>query len=211
MNWNKLLHIWLSDHFSLNIEVGVFLIAILAVVTILIFVLRWAMDKSFIFGETELNISLGGIGSVKIKPSYEVAQIAHKAWTELVTRKAGLIFEPEHDVVVEVYNSWHQLFSEIRLMIRGIPANQLKNKDTKQLVEVLVKSLNLGMRPHLTKWQAKFRRWYERESKKTENASKSPQDIQKNYPHYGELIADLVQINGQLIEYTEELKKLSSK
>ena len=76
MNWNELLHIWLSDNFSLNIEVGIFLIAILVVVTILIFVLRWAMDKSFIWGETELNISLGGIGSVKIKPSHEVAQIA---------------------------------------------------------------------------------------------------------------------------------------
>lgn len=79
MNWNELLHIWISDHFSLNIEVGIFLVVILAGVAILIFILRWAMNKSLIFGEIELNISLGGIGSVKIKPSHEVAQIAHKA------------------------------------------------------------------------------------------------------------------------------------
>ena len=210
MNWNNLLRVYV-DHYALNIEIGAISIVIVIFLIVIIPIIKRVFDWNFGFNEIELNINLGGIGNLKIKPNHEIRQIAHKAWTELVTRKAGLIFEPEHDVVVEVYNSWHQLFSEIRLMIRGIPANQLKNKDTKQLVEVLVKSLNLGMRPHLTKWQAKFRRWYERESKKTENASKSPQDIQKNYPHYGELIADLVQINGQLIEYTEELKKLSSK
>src|SRR3989344_5291622 len=184
MNWNELLHIWLSDNFSLNIEVGIFLIAILAVITILIFVFRWAMDKSFIWGETELNISLGGIGSVKIKPSHEVAQIAHKAWAELITRKAGLQFEPDHDVIVEVYNSWYQLFSEMRSLIKEIPAGHLKKGNTKKLVDILVfilfflkkkikkkkkgggkikkkenkkklvdilvDSLNKGMRPHLT-------------------------------------------------------------
>ena len=210
MNWNNLLRVYV-DHYALNIEIGAISIVIVIFLIVIIPIIKRVFDWNFGFNEIELNINLGGIGNLKITPNHEIRQIAHKAWTELVTRKAGLIFEPEHDVVVEVYNSWHQLFSEIRLMIRGIPADQLKNKDTKQLVEVLVKSLNLGMRPHLTKWQAKFRRWYERESKKTENASKSPQDIQKNYPHYGELIADLVQINGQLIEYTEELKKLSSK
>tara|TARA_Y100000310_G_C20684535_1_gene818117 strand:- start:3003 stop:3389 length:387 start_codon:yes stop_codon:yes gene_type:complete len=118
------------------------------------------MGKGLFFEETELNITLGGIGSVKIKPSHEVAQIAHKAWSELITRKAGLQFEPENDVVVEVYNSWYQLFSEMRSLIKEIPASHLKRSETKKLVNLLVDSLNKGMRPHLTKWQAKFRRWY---------------------------------------------------
>ncbi|MCL4359954.1 hypothetical protein M1555_01710 [Patescibacteria group bacterium] len=209
MNLSNLLRIYV-DHYALNIEIGLIPIGI-AIGLVVILVLKKAFNWNFGFNEVELNINLGGIGNVKITPNHEVRQIAHKAWTELVTRKAGLLFEAEHDVIIEVYNSWYQLFKEIRLMIRSVPASQLKNNDTKRLIEILVKSLNLGMRPHLTKWQARFRRWYEAESKKPKNAEKSPQDIQKKYARYDELVADLIKINGQLIEYTEELKKLSLK
>lgn len=210
MNWNNLLHIYV-DKLALNIEIGIIPVAVLLGITIVILLMKYIFNRNFGFNDVELNINLGGIGGIKISPNHEVRQIAHKAWTELVTRKAGLLFEPEHDVVVEVYNSWHQLFNEIRLMIRNIPASQLRNNDTKKLIDILVKSLNLGLRPHLTKWQAKFRRWYENESIKPKNVGKSPQEIQKHYVRYGELVADLVEINGQLIKYTEELKKLSSK
>lgn len=210
MAWKELLHIWLSDHFSLNIEVGVVLIVIFAIVIILILFLKWLMCNELVFGETELNITLGGIGSVKIKPSHEVAQVAHKAWSELITRKAGLQFDPEHDVVVEVYNSWYQLFGEMRSLIKEIPASHLKKGNTKKLIDLLVDSLNKGMRPHLTKWQAKFRRWYDAELKKELNADKTPQEIQKQYPHYGDLVGELTLINQQLVAYTLEIKKLIS-
>lgn len=210
MNSNNLLRIYI-DHYALNIEIGLLPVIMAICIIVFIVVAKKIFNWNFGFNEIELNINLGGIGNVKILPNHEVRQIAHKAWTELVTRKAGLLFAPEHDVIVEVYNSWHQLFQEIRLMIRSVPASQLKNKDTKKLIEILVKSLNLGMRPHLTKWQARFRRWYEAEAKKPKNVGKSPQDIQKKYTHYDELVADLIKINSQLIEYTEELKKLSMK
>lgn len=210
MNWKELLHIWITDKFSLNIEIGMSLVLILTIIAILIFILRWVMNKGLIFGETELNISLGGIGSVKIKPSHEVAQIAHKAWTELITRKAGLQFEPDNDVVVEVYDSWYKLFSEMRSLIKEIPAGHLKKDNTKKLVDILVNSLNKGMRPHLTKWQAKFRRWYEAELNKEINKDKTPQDIQKQYSFYGDMIQDLILVNQQLVAYTAEIKKLIS-
>jgi hypothetical protein len=57
----------------------------------------------------EAEISLGNIGKIKIRPNHEVIQIAHKAWTELVTRKAALPFDQEHDLIIEVYNSWYTL------------------------------------------------------------------------------------------------------
>lgn len=209
MAWKELLHIWLSDHFPLNIEVGFVLILIFVIGFILILFLKWMMGNGLVFGETELNITLGGIGSVKIKPSHEVAQIAHKAWSELITRKAGLQFDPEHDVVVEVYNSWYQLFREIRLLIKEIPASHLKKGNTKKLVDLLVDSLNKGVRPHLTKWQAKFHRWYDAELKKESNADKTPQEIQKQYSHYIDLVGELTLTNQQLVAYTLEIKKLT--
>ena len=210
MPWKELLHIWFSDHFSLNIEVGVLLLAGFALVIIIVLLCRRLMGSGLVFGETELNITLGGIGSVKIKPSHEVAQVAHKAWSELITRKAGLQFDSEHDVIVEVYNSWYQLFGEMRSLIKEIPASHLKKGNTKKLVDLLVDSLNKGMRPHLTKWQAKFRRWYDAELKKETNTDKTPQEIQKLYTHYADLVSDLTLINQQLVAYTAEIKKLIS-
>lgn len=210
MTWNELLHIWVSDHFSLNVEVGIVFVVIFAVITILIIILKWVMGQSLIFSETELNISLGSIGSVKIKPNHEVSQIAHKAWSELVTRKAGLPFEPEYDIIIEIYNSWYQLFSEMRALIKEIPAGHLKKSNTRKLVDLLIDSLNKGMRPHLTKWQAKFRRWYEAELKKDVNNDRTPQEIQGQYPFYNDMIQDLLVVNQQLVAYVAEIKKLVS-
>ncbi|MBI1961131.1 MAG: hypothetical protein HYS45_00330, partial [Parcubacteria group bacterium] len=109
-----------------------------------------------------------------------------------------------------VYNSWYQLFSEMRSLIKEIPAGHLKRGNTKKLVDILVDSLNKGMRPHLTKWQAKFRRWYEAELKKERNNDKTPQEIQKQYPFYNDMVQDLMLVNQQLVAYTVEIKKLIS-
>ena len=65
---------------------------------------------------------------------------------------------------------------------------------------------NDGLRPHLNRWQARFRNWYEANSDKLKQ--KSPQDLQKQFPEFNELISDMLQINSQLIAYANELKKL---
>src|SRR5205807_2700637 len=112
------------------------------------------------------QVQLGGIGTVKIRPSYEDIQVAHQAWIELVTRKAALPFEERNDVIAEVYDSWYALFREMRNLTKTIPAERVRgSKDTQALVRLLVDALNHGLRPHLTKWQARFRRWYEQAEK----------------------------------------------
>ncbi|MDR0369527.1 MAG: hypothetical protein LBH96_03255 [Candidatus Peribacteria bacterium] len=123
------------------------------------------------------------------------------------TRKAGLLFEDD-DVIVEVYDSRYQLFTEFRELIKQIPSRELKDPNTKKLIDILINSLNKGLRPHLTKWQSKFRKRFEKELKKDENEEKSCQEIQKTFPEYKEVVTDLQKINGELVEYTKELKKL---
>jgi hypothetical protein len=156
----------------------------------------------------EMSIPLGGLGSVSIKADDTVSQIAYTAWTELITRKAGLQIDLENDIFTEVYNSWYQLFGNTRELIKTVPASQLKKKNTKVLVNLLVDALNKGLRPHLTKWQGRYRKWYENELTKDVNRDKTPQEIQKMYPRYQELTEDLVIINQQMITYTNELKRL---
>lgn len=208
IDWHQIFTISLTENFNLNIQVGVLLMLIIAV-TIILLLIKLFFYKEHVFSpEIELNISLGGIGSVKIKQNREVSQVAHKAWVEFVTRKAGLEFNPDHDVITEVYNSWYQLFERIRSLIKEIPADKIKNDNTQALVKILVNSLNNGLRPHLTRWQAQFRRWYESELQKKENADKTPQEIQRMYPFYDELVRDLILVNQQVISYTNEIKKI---
>lgn len=157
-----------------------------------------------------MNINIANIGNVSIELNKDISKIAHKAWIEIMTRKVGLVFEEEKDVIVEVYNSWYVLFGIIRELLKEIEPKK-KDKNMQVLEDILIKVLNDGLRPHLTNWQAKFRRWYDKEIQDTNNIELSPQEIQKKYDKYDELILDLKEVNRQMVQFAGELKKLTQK
>jgi len=210
MTWKDLLHMKVSDHFGLSFEAGPLLLVLilLGLVALLLYLKRRSTRSCADWSVVDAEVALGGIGKVRIRPSHEDVQIAHMAWVELVTRKAGLPFDEEHDVIAEVYDSWYALFKEMRGLAREIPAEKLRNsQDTQELVRLLVDALNLGLRPHLTKWQAKFRHWYKSAMKQDDG--KSPQEIQKQYPQYQELVDDLKKVNAQIVDYAAVIKQIA--
>lgn len=157
---------------------------------------------------TEVEINVPGGGKVKICPNYEVARLAHQAWTELRTRKVALPFDENGDVISEVYDSWYAAFGEIRKIIRSVPAEQIrKSQAAKDLVIVLEDLLNKGMRPHLTKFRAEFSAW-EAEASKT-SAGLRPQDVQKDFPRYSELVSDLRSASTSIVAFAEDLDMLA--
>ena len=81
------------------------------------------------------------------------------------------------------------------------------SKDTQQLVQLLIDALNKGLRPHLTCWQARFRHWYNDAIEKYPD--KNPQEVQRIFPQYRELVEDLIKVNGQLVEYASFIKKIA--
>ena len=167
---------------------------------------RHLVTKSYDIDEVELGI---GSSKVKIKPNYEDLQIAYKLFVELNTRKIGLPIDPEHDVIEEVYDSWHEFFQITRDLIKSIPASKIRRSEsTRDLVRIATEVLNFGVRPHLTKWQARFRRWYERESKDEKNHGHSPQEIQEKFPDYKLLVVELIKVNKNLIKYKEKLNQI---
>src|SRR5699024_12613866 len=101
-----------------------------------------------------MNINIANIGSVSIEKNRDISKIAHKAWVEIMTRKVGLLFEEDKDVIVEVYNSWYALFGIIRELLKEIEPRK-KDTEIEKLEDILIKTLNYGLRPHLTNWQAK--------------------------------------------------------
>jgi len=210
MSWRDILTFKITEGNTLSLEVGPLLLLLLLVGVVAWFVYRyryWRRGWSS-WAPVEANIQLGSIGTVKIRPSYEDIQVAHKAWVELVTRKAALPFEEDNDVIAEVYDSWYALFQEMRSLTKAIPAERVRgSKDTQELVRLLVDALNKGLRPHLTRWQARFRQWYGEALKKSPD--KSPQEIQRDFPQYRELVEDLIRVNKQLVEYANFIKQIA--
>lgn len=146
-----------------------------------------------------------GIGnsSITLKLNKKDQEIAYKLWVELSTRKIGLPYDEEYDVITEVYDSWYSFFKIARDLLKDIPVERLAYSG--ELVELTQKVLNDGLRPHLTKWQAGFRKW---EKKASENEG-TPQEIQKKYPEYNELIADLKNTNQKMVNYKELMYKIA--
>jgi hypothetical protein len=185
-------------------EVSPWLIALLLVLVLLGILLRFSIRR---YRLVKLDIALGNIGKAEFRPNVEDLQIAHRIWTELVTRKAAIPIDPDHDVIVEVYNSWYTLFTKVRELVANLPADLVRReKSTREIVRIATATLNEGLRPHLTQWQARFRNWYE--ANREQLKDKSPQELQKEFPEFNELISDMLKINSQLIAYANELKKL---
>ena len=80
------------------------------------------------------------------------------------------------------------------------------NQHSDDLIQIVTFVLNKGLRPHLTQYQARFRKWYAEELAKPTNAGKSPQEIQQTYPDYEKLVESMKEVNEILINYADQLK-----
>lgn len=183
----------------------VIVLAGLAVISLrLIFQSRgsWA---SFEIDEAEFGL---GDQKIKLRPNDVDRQIAYKIWVELSTRKIGLKIDPDNDVVSEIYDSWYNFFAITRELIKDVPVSKFQRRDTEHIVRLSIEVLNQGIRPHLTRWQARFRRWYEAQLDKSDNLELHPQDIQQSFPNFEELKADMLKVNERLMRYRQQMHKL---
>lgn len=173
--------------------------------------LAWRRYSQRLESHLELDEAEIGIGQskLKFKANNEDLQIGYMFWVELATRKIGLAIDEQNDVIVEVYKSWYEFFGSSRELIKSIPVSKIRaNESTRQIVRVSIQILNKDLRPHLTKWQARYRRWWDAEVIKPENSGLSPQEIQRKFPEYAALMSDLRQVNSRLIAYKVRLKAM---
>lgn len=160
-----------------------------------------------LIGRRSISVDQASIGignsSVTLKLNKKDQEIAYKLWVELSTRKIGLPYDEENDVIIEVYDSWYSFFKIARDLLKEIPVERLAY--SRELVELTQKVLNDGLRPHLTRWQAKYRKW----AKDVTAKEGTPQDIQKSYPEYDMLILDLKKTNLAMINYKNLMYKIA--
>jgi hypothetical protein len=204
---------WDTQKWGLTVTLSVTLMVIIAAVVILGYFLRWWLD-SFSFKKFEIDQAEIGVGQSKLRfrPNLTDKQVAYAIWVELSTRKIGLPIDFEHDVIAEIYDSWFEFFSVTRELVKGIPVNRIKRDSTQAIIKLSIEVLNEGLRPHLTKWQARFRRWFERELKKYDDGEAGellyPQQIQEEFPQYSELKTDMEKVNRALMRYRAKMKEL---
>lgn len=198
------------DQPSIVVKLNFYLFLLLiAAVLIFYFVFRYFLynkyKKNFELIQLEFD-SNGPHWTYNIERNYENLEIAHRIYTELITRKAAMPIDYENDVIKEIYDSWYLLFKITRDEIKTLSGKSLQNqKKSGELIQMVTDILNKGLRPHLTHYQAKFRKWYDEELEKDDHKGKSPQEIQKRFPEYNELVESMKEVNQLLIEYSQQL------
>lgn len=186
---------------SIDLTVAILIITLIVLSLVLARVYKKCTLKTIRISEAVIGI---GSASVTIKYDGRIKEIAYRIWIELTTRKIGIQFDENYDVISEVYDSWYESFKIIRRHLEEIPASRIDA--AKGLIELTTKVLNNGMRPHLTMWQAKYRRWYENALEKDKDLS--PQELQKKFPEYKSLVNDLKRTNEIMLNYANQLKRL---
>ncbi len=179
------------------------IITVLVIVPLSIKIYKKKSKKTIHIDEMKLGL---GSSEIVLKYDYSDRELAYKIWVEMESRKVGLQFDIKNDVIVEVYKSWYDFFGLTRKCIEDLPGKRLD--DSSDLVNLCLKVLNDGMRPHLTEWQAKFKRWYEHEAENNDHTI-TPQEIQRKYPKYSELEASILSANAKLMEFKFYLHQIA--
>lgn len=186
----------------------IFIGTIIAIIIALIFLKR-RLSKLFRWQNLEVEISGTPKVTFKVERNHDNLFIANRIHIELTTRKAAILINENDDSIEEIYDSWYKLFNIIRDEIKTVPGKYLKDHDpTKALIGLTRKILNDGLRPHLTEHQAKFRKWLENAKEEEINKRLAPQDLQKKYPDFDNLVASMKEVNLILANYANELDKL---
>lgn len=197
----------INEDFSISVSIDSWIalsvVAIIAIIAIYKIYTAFRSGKNFEIDSAKLGI---GKNSITIKPNETDRQIAYSIWVELSTRKIGIPIDLNDDVVAEVYDSWYSFFGVTRELIKSIPISKVRKDSTGKIIGLSIEVLNEGLRPHLTKWQARFRRWYESEMEGAKG--EAPQDVQRRFQQFSELEDDLMEVNRALMLYRGKMYDL---
>lgn len=203
------LRIALDKDFGLSVHVNVVVVALLILALGLSLLARHYLFHRRL-PEFEIEEAEFGLGDQKIilRANDLDRTVAYRVWVELSTRKIGLKIDPDDDVVDEIYNSWYEFFAVTRELIKDVPVVKVRQDSTKKIIQLSIEVLNTGLRPHLTKWQARFRRWYAHQLERDKDSLEHPQDIQKRFPDYDQLVAEMLEVNQKLMAYRAKMYAL---
>jgi len=196
---------FLSCFFQL-IKLFTFLDGIFLTLVVLLIIRLITHRKKYRVCSVKINLPFS-LGNITYEPTEIDRIVAWKLYTQLKTRKAALIFDENYDVIDKIYDSLYELFQINRDLLMNLPLYEIERQPN--ISDLIFRVLNDGIRPHLTKWQLDFHKWWDNAVNNPDNKDKNPQDIQKCYPKYTELIKELKGMNLELNKYAEDLLNIA--
>jgi hypothetical protein len=212
------LSIELLDKF-IQIHISYLWVVVIIIGVVILFFCRWKKHVFQTLVPVNVGLKIGGIDiSYKIFRNEQTMYIAHRIYLELMTRIAAHRVDPKNDMIIEIYDSWYDLFKAIRSEIKDVPGKNLYYSSTKceEITNLALDVLNAVIRPHLTAYQADFRAWWDvrinmQIKAKSDNviSFESPKLIQAEYEKYKEIIEDIQRVNDILIDFAAQLYKIA--
>lgn len=206
---NELISLHLDSDDSLSVTLSIWMVLIVGLILVSAVAIARRGNPFRRLSEFEIDEATLGIGEhrIKLRPNDLDRQIAYAIWVELSTRKLGLPVDPKHDVIVDIYDSWYHFFGISRELVKSIPVTKVRRADTLKVVELSMQVLNEGLRPHLTRWQSRFRHWLKAAQEKQPDVSL--QELQSQFPDYEELISDMMSVSQRMQVYRAEMYRLA--
>lgn len=138
----------------------------------------------------------------------EAFRIAYQLWFEMGTRKIGEPIDPATDLIHEIYDSWYAFFKIARELAKTIPLHRDPTDPAlRRLVQLAQAVLNHGLRPHLQRWQGKFRTWHTAGEPALAPVL-TPQAAQALFPEWAALRDDLTATSRRLMTYHAALGEM---
>lgn len=185
-----------------SLEISTLIIASVVCLLIVILIIV-SKTRATNYEIDSVDIGLSG-PSFHICSKKGVRQVAYKIWVEINTRVIGLKIDLDQDVIRAIHESYYAFFKGVRALTEEI---QIGNAiESKNLIDLTIRFLNEVMRPYLTKWGLKFNDWYDKNSI---GSRLTPQELQKLFPNYDELTANLVELNSKVISYSSILNSIA--
>jgi len=189
----------------IDISVAVYAFVIVGIVLFVVFrLITRGFFKDLFLDEVSLNFRGQ---EVRFRPNADDRIIAYKTWVEIKTRKLGVVYT-EKDVLSEIYDSWYAFFGVSRELLKTFPIQKINHAGGRQTIDILLSILNDELRPHLNSWHARYRKWLLEELEKDVSNGKSPQEIQRAFPEYEQLVFELKLVNSEMINFASELEKI---
>jgi hypothetical protein len=129
---SEILRLSLESDWKLEISVSPWLIGLAMAAAVAVAAYRWYAHRTVLGKNFEIDEAEFGLGNSKIvfRPNDDDRRVAYQIWVELSTRKIGLPIDADHDVVAEIYDSWHTFFTVTRELIKEIPISRVRTDST---------------------------------------------------------------------------------
>jgi len=146
---------------------------------------------------SEMTINFPQLGEMKFALNSEYRRVAWKLFVESLTRVSTQPLGSEDGSLREALTSLYSLFSATRELLKNMPPSRATSQTTVEMLAI--KMLNKEIRPFLSKWHVRLRKF----------ETAHPESHESEWPQNSDCRKELETARKQVITYTKAFGQLS--